>query len=94
VVHHHDGQTSEADPDPEEIGLQIGLEELLRIAQGAREARQQPDGSNQEDVPLETIEARWRSAGGTSASVALWLSCSARMYAAIAQRSRGGTWAA
>ena len=69
------------------------LEELIDIVERAGRQAQHADHANDRGAPLDAVQIpadrfrlshrtapcrRWRSSGGTSSSVAFWLSCSAR----------------
>src|SRR6058998_2314136 len=95
VVEHEDHERPERDAEAVEVADQPGAEEVARVREPARGARAERDHADDQRALLEALEpegrlgrrahrgpsvsSACRSAGGTSASVARWLRCRARM---------------
>src|SRR5437016_5970004 len=105
VNHGHNGAT-DAQAEPKEIRRQIRDEELSSIEPTTHSSNDKGDGSKDyqpfRDLCRLDVGGRHgffssifaRAASGKSATLMWRLNCSARMYAAIAQRSSGSTRAA
>src|SRR5512140_2513534 len=104
MMKHHDAQEPEGEAGPENVGKQVRREESCRIEDAANNAAEDADHCHDQTVALHApkrgeihLRVHYFPASGLlcvslrSRTIAFWLNCSARMYAAIAHRSRGCT---
>src|SRR5262245_24155566 len=99
MVEHKQRQPAESNSEPKQKCPEVRPEELHRRykqSHGRQDQCSNP-GDQCKPAPSRKVDhfvfsdSSWlRLSGGASLIVAAWLSCSARMYAVIAQRSRNG----
>src|SRR5579864_1983897 len=106
VLHHQERQGTQRDANPEQERNQVGAEKIRLVRNAARDANREQHAARKDQPHRQSFEIQrrfsgfahfdWpvnfaRSASGTSPICTCLLSCRARMYAMMAQRSRGAT---